>query len=427
MGLLRPKETRANFENPSISLSDASLIQLYGGGPTTAGPDVSETSAVSGTLAVYRAVSLLAGSIGGLPLRAYRLSGRSEVFPRLLQDPGNGLTPFELWEMVCTHLLLWGNAYVYKHRNSYTAIDALVPINPGRIKTKILPSDQSGIGEPVKMFEVQQANGKLLPLTNYDLMHIPGLGYDGIKGLSPIGVARQAIGILSAADELAAKLYSSGNMMSGILTTDRPLKQEQADAIKARWRDKLQGNRHAHDIAVLDSGTTFVPTSMAPDVAQFLQTRQWQMEEIARLYGIPPQMLGDRAVRSTATGIEQQSIEFVAYTLQPWIRRIEQRVSKEIVIPTTQFVEFDTAGLLRGAIGERYAAYASGIQWGHLTRNEAREMENRTPIDGLDLPLTPLNMIAGTGDENGVMAPNPPAPDTPTKSISGTEPLKGVA
>jgi len=404
MGLFRP-ETRASFENPSVSLSDASLIQMFDGQMTQAGPNVSETGAISTMVAVYRAIALLSGLVAGLPFKTFRYADRTEVMVRAMQNPGYDRTPFELWETVMVHLLGWGNAWVHKERNSFGAIENLVPINPSRVKPKYFKPGELA-DRAVKVFEVKQPDGSLIPMTNYDLMHIPGLSYDGLVGLSPVGVARQAIGTQMAADDLAARQYSNGNMIGGVLTTDKSLTQPQADAIKARWREKMQGARHAHDIAVLDAGMSFQATTLAPEEAQFLQTRRWQTIEIARVFGIPPHLLGDvERTTSWGTGIEQQNIAFVAYTLRPWLTRIEQRVSFEIVTPKSQFAEFEINGLLRGSAPERAQFYANGIQWGWLTRNEARIKENLVPITGLDEPLTPLNMVAGATDAEGEMSP----------------------
>jgi HK97 family phage portal protein len=309
------------------------------------------------------------------------------------------------------HLLLWGNAYVEKIRNPLGSIIALRPINPARVKPRLF---KPGEGDPnAKVYEVKGVGRSqtVEPYTNYEIMHVPGPGYDGLMGLSPIGVARQSVGISLAAEELAATLYGNGNLMSGVLSTDVKLDQGQADMLKARWREKVQGSRHAHDIAVLDAGTKFTPTSMPPEDAQFLQTRRWQTIEIARLYGIPPHLLGDvEKSTSWGTGIEQQNLAFVAYTLRPWLNRIEQRVTREIVEPSTQYAEFLVDGLLRGDSAQRAASYVSGIQWGYLTRNEVRVKENLQPLEGLDEPLTPLNMAKG--DAQGPLVPQeaPPAP-----------------
>ena len=427
MGLFRPDrapESRASFENPSVSLSDASLIQMFEGTNSSAGPIVSETGAIGTMVAVYRAISLLSGLVAGLPFKSYRYADKTEVLVRPLINPGYDRTPFELWETVMVHLLGWGNAYVHKERNGFGAIENLVPINPARVKPKYFKPGELA-DQAVKVFEVKQADGSLVPMTNFELMHIPGMSYDGLIGLSPVGVARRAIGTQMAADDLAARMYANGNMIGGILTTDRALSQQQADAIKARWRDKMQGSRHAHDVAVMDAGMSFTPTTLAPEEAQFLQTRRWQTIEIARVFGIPPHLLGDvERTTSWGTGIEQQNIAFVAYTLRPWLTRIEQRVSFQVVTPKTQFAEFEINGLLRGSAPERAQFYANGIQWGWLTRNEARIKENLVPITGLDEPLTPLNMVAGTNDAEGEMAPASAAAELlkdPPNAVSGEE------
>lgn len=393
MGLFR-REKREGFENPSISLSDASLIQMFGGDVmSAAGPMVSEQSAFGTSIAVYRAIALLSGMAAGLPLKTYRYRDKAETVCRPLLKPGFDRTPFEFKELCFAHLLGWGNAYVYKRRNAYDAIDALLPIAPDRVKVKL---DSSTLGDATKVFEVRDARGAYHPMTSREIMHVPGLGYDGLQGLSPIGVARTAIGIQSAADDLASKLYANGNLIGGVLTTDRALTQQQADALKTRWREKMSGLRHAHDIAVLDAGTSFTSTTLKPEDAQFLETRRWQVIEVARLYGIPPHMLGD-VERSTSwgTGIEQQNIAMVSYTLKTWLDRFEGRVTQEVVEPGTQYAEFLVDGLLRGSIAERYAAYSTGISMGFLTRNEVRVKENMQPLDGLDEPLQPLNMGSG--------------------------------
>lgn len=407
MGLFR-REQRANpFENPSISLSDASLLTIFGGQPTTSGVQVNEPGAVSTSIAVYRAIALLAGLVAGLPLQAFRVRDKVPVAVAALTDHVEApYTQYELWELVMTHLLGWGNSYCEKIRDRGGRIDSLRPIYPGQVKPRLLPAEN---GLPaLKVFEVTREAGQPPePLTTREIMHIPGLGYDGLLGLSPVGVARQAIGLGRAAEDLAGQLFSNGNLMSGILTTDKTLTQEQADALKSRWREKMQGAKHAHDVAVLDTGTKFQSLTISPEDAQFLETRRWQTIEIARLYGIPPHLLGDvEKSTSWGTGIEQQNIGLVLYTVRPWLHRVEQRVSREIVEPKTQIARFDVNALLRGDAAARAAYYMSGIQWGWLTRNEARAGENLQPIDGLDEPLTPLNMKAGTSDVDGVMEPD---------------------
>jgi HK97 family phage portal protein len=405
-------ERRTNpLENPGIPLSSVGLLDWLGGTPTDAGVSVSEDSAF-GFSAYWRAVSLLSGLVAGLPLRCYRYKDRSEVRPRVLQlgNPNALQTPFELWETVMVHLTTWGNAYVQKIRNEGGTIAALRPIHPSRVNPTWVDGTDV-VGASAKVFEVTHDSGHVSPYTTREIMHVPGLSYDGLVGLSPVAKMRQTLGIGMAADKLAGKLFGNGTMLSGILTTDRVLKQDQADALKQRWREKVAGLNHGHDIAVLDAGTKFTPVSMPPEDAQFLQTRRWQTIEIARWFGIPPHLLGDvEKSTSWGTGIEQQNIAFIAYTLRSWLNRIEQRVTLEITEPATQYAEFLVDGLLRGATGERFQAYALGIEWGWLTRNEARIKENMPPIDGLDEPLEPL-----------------PTSSAAKKSVeAGTQPLAGA-
>jgi HK97 family phage portal protein len=403
-------ERRTNpFESPSIPLTDAGLLDFFGGTPTDAGVPINEQTALKFS-AVWRAVSLLSGLVAGLPLKTYRYSDKSEVLLRPLFRPSAVATPFELWEQVMLHLLLWGNAYVHKVRNSYGSIVELRPIHPSRVKPDVINPDTDSDVNAGKIFVVTDKNGQSHPYTTYEIMHIPGMGYDGIQGLSPIAMARQSIAIGQAADTLAAKFYGNGTLLSGILTTDRVLQPEQADALKTRWREKMAGLRHGHDIAVMDAGTSFVPIQIPPDDAQFLQTRRWQVIDVARWYGLPPHLLSDvEKSTSWGSGIEQQNMGLVTFTLKAWLTRIEQRVTWEVVEPTTQYAEFLVENLLRGDAVARATFYGMAIQWGWMTRNEARRKENLEPIDGLDEPLTPLNMGIGVSTEIPVAGAGKPA------------------
>lgn len=369
---------------------------------------------------VWRCVALLSTVIAGCPLRTYKNPGKKEKFP-ILFDPGNTttrFTQFELWELVVAHLCLWGNAYVRKIRNPLTdQVVDLAPIEPGRVKVKVSNKyihEKFGIPLGEKIFEIKQVNpetgivdpnAKPIVLTTWELMHIPGLGYDGVQGMSPIGLANRTIGTAMAGDRLAARFYAKGSMLSGVLNVKVPLtNQRQADSIRSKWIQKMGGVSHAAEVAVLDAETTFQPLTIPPDQLQFLQSRRWQTTEIARLFGIPPHLVGDvEKSTSWGTGIEQQNVGFVCYTVSGYTNRIEQRCTREVISTNKQFCEFDLDRLLRGDMAERFAAYAVGIQWGWLTRNEARIKENMQPIDGLDEPLTPLNMQ--TGNPNDILGP----------------------
>lgn len=389
------------FENPAVPLSSIGLEQAFGN--LFAGGESGENVTPSGSLVlpiVYRCVSLLSGLVAGCDLNVLKMPGKKPVnVPSLTGDQGL-YTSYELWELVMFHLALWGNAYLLKVRDPMDRIVDLRPINPSMVEVELVEGDGdkiTALRDKVFVLTPVNGSGKKIPLTTWEVCHIPGPGYDGIKGQSPIMLAKQTLGTALAADKLAAKLYSRGSLLNGILKVQVPLAgQEQADMIRQRWRQKNAGVSHAGDVAVLDSETEFQPLTIEPEAMQFLESRRWQTTEVARLYGIPPHLVGDvEKSTSWGTGIEQQNTGFVSYTVRMWTRRIEQRVTREVVATRGQKAVFDLGELLRGDTQERFAAYAQAIQWGWLTRNEARLKEDLEPIDGLDEPLTPLNMVAG--------------------------------
>lgn len=346
---------------------------------------------------VWRCVGLLATVIAGCPLLIYKDPNRKLIRVRAL-DPANfdtTYTPFELWELTVSHIALWGNAYIKKIRNDADEIVDLIPINPNLVKTK---PDKNG----KKTFEVRRLNpdGTLAKTETFDsftIMHIPGLGYDGMVGLSPLQVAAQTYGTALAADKLAARFFSQGSQLSGILKVKAPLaEQAQADEIKRRWMATNAGVAHGGTIAVLDAETDFMPLTIPPDSLQFLESRQWEAAEIGRMFGIPPHLLNETdKSTSWGTGIEQLTRGFINYTIGGWTERIAQRVTREVVNTRGQRAEFDLTELMRGSMTERFAAYAQAIQWGWMTRAEARAKEDMPPIHGLEKPLTPLNMTPG--------------------------------
>jgi HK97 family phage portal protein len=323
-----------------------------------------------------------------------------------------------LWELVVAHLCLWGNAFVRKVRNGGDLIVDLIPVCPALVKVVRVKRDGKHTDGKQFLIEHRAANGVLEYVEktgNWDIMHIPGQGYDGLVVLSPLQLAAQTYGTALAADKLAARFFSRGTSLTGILNVKAPLTdQAQADEIKKRWHEVNAGSNHSGDIAVLDAETTFQQLTIPPDQLQFLESREWQVSELARIYGIPPHLIGDES-KSTSwgSGIEQQNIGFVGYTVGGWTSRIEQRVAREVVNTRGQVSKFDLTELMRGSTSERFAAYALGIQWGWLTRNEARGKEDMQPLSGLDKPLTPLNMSDGS---------EPP----PTQPANNAQPSPGA-
>ncbi len=420
------------FENPAVPLQSVAFDSVYGL-LQRQNNESGEVVTVDKALAiptVWRCIGLLSTVVAGCPLNTYNKKRDLQNVPCLDPfNPATTYTQYELWELVVAHLCLWGNAFVRKVRNNGDMIVDLLPIPPALVQVQIAGTDDAKnyslrVGE--KFFKVHHVadNGTILPdaeiATTFDIMHIAGQGYDGIRGLSPLQVAAQTYGTALAADKLAARFYGRGTMLSGILNVKAPLAdQEQADEIKRRWREVNAGAMHGGDIAVLDAETSYQQLTIPPDQLQFLESREWEACELARIYGIPPHLIGDES-KSTSwgTGIEQQNIGFVAYTVAGWTSRIEQRVTREIVNTRGQYSAFDLTALMKGSTSERFTAYALGIQWGWITRNEVRAFEDMPPIDGLDKPLIPLNMAPHdwTGNQPpaaGITVPdaiNNPAP-----------------
>jgi HK97 family phage portal protein len=403
--VLRRPSFQASIENPSTPLTSATLLDALGmSSSTDSGSRVTQKTAM-GLPAVWRSVNLIAGGSASLPFSPFtkqhdvRKPLREGWQAQLIDCPHPDLTPFELWELIYGHLSLWGNGYLQKLRNQSGQVAELWPIHPGRVT----PGRSS---DTKKVYKIE---GYDEPLTDREILHIPGFGFDGVVGLSPIQLSRQGLGLSLAAEKYGAKLFGSGSLASGILKTDRKLTQPQADALKDRWKAKAGGLDNAHDIVVLDSGASFEALSIPPEDAQFIESRRFQIAEIARMFGVPAHMLmeTDKST-SWGSGIEQMGIGFVVYTLRPWLTRVEQRVTQMLnnpdAVPLAQlprkpeakvYAHYSVDGLLRGDTAARYKSYAIGRQWGWLSANDVRRFEDQPPLPtGGDDYIVPLNMTA---------------------------------
>lgn len=388
MSFLRELVQFRQVENPQRPLTDTTLMEALGGAPSDTGLSVSPEGALR-IGAVLRGTQIIAGSVAGLPLKAYRYRDR-EQFRGSVLERDEPYTRFELWETAAAHLVLRGNAYLYKLRDVFGNITGLVPVNPTRVNVEVL--DTQSVTGWDKIFTI---DGKG-PFTRYEILHIPAMSLDGVTGLGPIGYARETVALAAANEASAAKLFGQGMLQRGFLTTDQDLDQTKADKLKARWRAKMGGIDNAHDVAIMDNGAKFNALTLNPEDAQFLETRKFQVTEIARLLGIPGWMLNDQE-KSTSwgTGMEQQFATWVTITLRAsYLSRIEQRISREL-LPRTAYAEFNVEGLLRGDSRARAEFYASGIQHGWLVPNEVRDKENMQPVEWGDEPYLPFNKSAG--------------------------------
>ncbi len=402
-------------ESPAVPLTSSTLLELVGGSHAAAGVNVTETTAL-GMPAVWRAVNVIAGTAAGLPLHAYRdVEDTREKLKapdraaRFLDDPHPDLTPFELWETAYTHVALWGNFYGRKLGSTAMPLAELWPIHPSRVKVGRV----SETGR--KIYEI---DGGLEVHYDDTLLHVPGFGYDGTCGVSPVRAAREGLSLAMAAEQYGAKFFGSGSLATGVLQTEQRLTPRQADALHARWQAKRTGLGSAHDTIVLDRGAKFEQLSIPPEDAQFIETRRFQISEIARMFGIPPHMLMDtEKSTSWGTGIEQQTIGFVTYSLRNWLIRFEQRISKHLLKPQNAYARYSLEGLLRGDSAQRAAFYRTMREIGGLNADEIRALEERGPIPGGDVYLQPGNLVPLGYEPTAQPAPAELAPpETPDQT-----------
>lgn len=352
-------------------------------GGSTSGKSVNERSAMQMT-AVYACVRILSEAIAGLPLHMYRYrddggkekATEHDLYHLLHDEPNPEITSFVFRETLMTHLLLWGNAYAQVIRNGKGEVLALYPLMPSRMTV-----DRTKDGRIVYIYSRDQSDANAgkdsqVVLTSDDVLHIPGLGFDGLVGYSPIAMAKNAIGMAIACEEYGARFFANGASPSGVLEHPGTLKDPKR--VRDSWNAAYGGTSNAHKVAVLEEGMKYVPISISPNEAQFLETRKFQINEIARIFRVPPHMVGDLE-KSSFSNIEQQSLEFVKYTLDPWVVRWEQSLSRALLTPDekkTFFFRFNVDGLLRGSYHERMQGYSVGIQNGFMSPNDVRELEN---------------------------------------------------
>ncbi|WP_307818247.1 phage portal protein [Streptomyces sp. MBT60] len=393
MSLFGLFESRATVESPTTPLTSASLAGLLGGGaPVEAGVAVTETGALAYP-AVWRAASVVANVSASLPLHTYKVGTKDRVTSDILEEPHPELTRFEFWRLMKLHRLLWGNAYAQKIRNGAGTIVQLWPIRPDRVLVE--REQPSGNNPGGKVFWVQTEDGGRVRLTSREVLHLPGLGYDGVTGCSPVRAAAQGIGLGIAAERAAGRLYGSGNMISGVLQTEQRLQPEQAANLKANWKARYGGAQAAHDVAILDSGASFHPVTMPYKDSQFLESRMFQVTEVSRMFGVPPFLLmATEKSTSWGTGLEQQAQGFVTWDLGPaWLTPTEQRVTKEL-LPKGVYAKYQVGGLLRGDSAARALFYRAMRDTGAFTANNILALEDMPPItDGTgDTHLQPMAM-----------------------------------
>ena len=359
-------------------------------GKSISGAKVDEYSAMR-VSAVYACVRILAESIAALPLHVYEYKdGGKKRAPKhplyfLLHDtPNPDMTSFIFREVMMTHLLLHGNCYAYIRRENSRRVASLYPLEPNRMKIERDDNGQLFYNYTPTTAEGQFDKATTVTLRREEVLHIPALGFDGIQGFSPIAMARNAIGVSIATEEFGAKFFENGARPSGIL--EHPGIIKNTDKLREEWQKVYGGSSNTGKVAILEEGMKYQSISIPPNDAQFLDTRKFQLNEIARIFRVPPHMIADLE-HATFSNIEHMSLEFVKFSLNPWVIRWEQGLNKALMTENERgkfFVKFNVDGLMRGDYQSRMQGYSIGRQNGWLSTNDIREMEDLNPISEAD-------------------------------------------
>lgn len=418
---IRRAEKRGSLEDPATPLGRLSsmLSEMDG---LTSGQAVTPTSAMT-TAVVYSCVRVISESVASLPLHVYRRKGNrqlevAEDLPlyRVLHDqPNEFQTSFVYREAQQARTCLWGNSYAQIVRDIRTGnVIGLLPLPPHRVRPKL---------EGLK--KVYEINGGEFVLQDEDVLHIPGLSYDGVCGLSPIALMRRAVGQAMAQDQFGETFYQNGTRLSGVLEHPGKLNEEVLSRLKTSWTETYAGKMNAGKVAILEEGMKFNALTMPMEDAQFVETRKFQVSEIARIFRVPPHMVGDMQ-KSTFNNMEQQSIAFVRDTMMAWLVRWEQECNRKLLTERQQkdcFIKFNVGGLLRGDLASRYQAYKVGREGGWLSVNDIRELEDMNAVEGGDTYIQPLNYTQIGSDKPADApkeAPKDPLTDTPPTDPADT-------
>lgn len=360
--------------------------------PTEAGVTITEDSAMR-FATVHACVRVLSEDVAALPLHVYRRlehggkeRDRDHPLYAILHDrPNHEMSAISFFEALMVNALLTGNGYAFIEFDRSGRVKALYPMMSGDVtpyRTSMGELRYNAAGETLAASEV---------------FHLQGLGFDGLVGLSPIAYARESIGLGAAAENFGATFFKNGTNIGGVITMEGVMNDDQFERLKAQFSNAFRGLQRSHGVPVLDGGAKYTPVGIAPEDAQFLETRKFQRGEIAAIYRVPPHMIGDLE-HATFSNIEQQDLAYLQRGLLPWLMRIEQEAHAKLVAPGERaeiMIEHDTGNFMRGETSTRMQAYSTAIMAGIMTPNEARARENLNPAEGGDTILLPLNMQAG--------------------------------
>ena len=346
---------------------------------------------------VYACVRVISETVASLPLGVYEATDDGSqkatdhsLYFLLHDEPNSEMTSFVLREVMLAHLLLYGNSYCQILRSGRNQITGLYPLLPDHME---VDRDKNGM----LTYTYSTSTGQRVIMAPEEVLHIPGLGFDGVMGYSPIALERNAIGLGIASEEYGSKFFSNGARPSGILTHPNTVKNPAA--LRESWNSIYGGSGNANRVAILEEGMRFEPIAIPNNEAQFLETRKFQVDEICRIFRVPPHLVGDLE-HATFSNIEHQSIDFAVHTIRPWLVRIEQSMNRALFSDEERgrfYVQFNIDGLMRGDYKSRMEGYAIARQNGWMSANDIRALENQNPIpseEGGDAYLVNGNMIS---------------------------------
>ena len=363
--------------------------QTFVFGKADSGERVDEKSAMQ-IATVYACVRLLAETVAGLPLHLYRFTDAEEkgkekakdhpLYKILYRQPNPEMTSFSYREVMMTHLLLYGNCFAQVVRDGRNQILSIYPLLPENVEV-----DRDEKGDIFYIYhaytdEKPGENNRDIYFRRDEIFHIPGLGFNGLVGFSPIAMMKNALGTTLAVERYGSSFFRNGAQPSGVLEHPGVLKDP--SKIRENWSAVYGGPNNAHKVAVLEEGMSYKAISLPPEDSQFLSTRQFGVNEICRIFRVPPHMVQDLE-HATFSNIEHQSIDFVVHTLTPWLVRFEQAIVKDLLLEDEKdeyFPKFNVDGLLRGDYESRMQGYATGISNGFMSPNDVRVLEQWDPI-----------------------------------------------
>lgn len=379
------------------------FLRIGGAVETTSGVMVNETTAMR-VAAAWRCVNIIAGTIGTLSMDLVRREGEDERRPAvghplrrvLTVKPNQWQTPSEFKRVMQAHLLMRGNAYALKVMMG-SQVAGLIPLHPDRVTVEQL-------NDYTMEYRVTLKDGTVQRFTQGEMFHLRGLSFDGVKGLSVLSHMRESIGLALRSEQAGAEIMRNGQVASGTFEHPSKLSPEAYERLRASMQDRRSGGAKAGESLLLEEGLSYKPISMTAKDLQFLEQRDFQRYDIAMFFGVPPHMIGatDKTT-SWGSGIEQQGIGFVTYTLADWLRTWEDAIKRDLIDERewdTLDARFYTQSLMRGDVKARWESYVRALQWGVMSPNEVRSLEDQNPREGGGVFYDPPNTAGQTRGES---------------------------